>query len=213
MHLGLLALLARLCLRPLLRGRAGDAVVLLLVFVYLWLAGPRPSLVRAALMFAGYTILDALDRRPGLLSLLFFSFIASAIFFPQDLRSLSFVLSYLAMLGIVLFTAPVKRFLLRWTPHTLAAPLAVSLAAQAAVSPVMLAAFGIVSPGGIPASVSLGPLVTVFMWMGILACLSSILPAPFSYPLLWALSFVMKYLYAAIALVVELCSRIPPISL
>ncbi|MDR1932028.1 MAG: ComEC/Rec2 family competence protein [Spirochaetales bacterium] len=213
MHLGLLALLARLCLRPFIRGRMGDAITLLLVLAYLWLAGPRPSLLRAAIMFAGYTILYSLDRRPGLLSLLFFSFIASAVFSPQDLRSLSFILSYLAMLGILLFSAPVNHILRRWIPRSLAAPLAVSVAAQIAVSPLMLAVFGLVAPGGIPASVGLGPLVTAFMWTGILTCALSVLPAPLSYPPAWALSFVMNGLYAAITLIVELCARIPPISL
>jgi competence protein ComEC len=213
MHLGLLALLARLCLKPLAPGRCGDCIILVLIFAYLWLAGPRPSLLRAALMFAAYTLLAILDRRPGLLSLLAFSFIVSALFFPQDLESLSFILSYLAMLGILLFTKPLNCFLRRWLPEILSMPLSVSLSAQAAVSPVLLAVFGILSPGGIPASLALGPLVTAFMWTGILACAFSVLPAPLSYPAAWILSFVMKYLYASIALVVEVCSRVPPFRL
>jgi ComEC/Rec2-related protein len=212
MHLGLLALLARLCLKPLAPGRAGDCLILFLIFAYVWLAGPRPSLMRAALMFTAYTILALFDRRPGLLVILAFSFIVSAIFFPQDLQSLSFILSYLAMLGILLFTKPLSRLIRKWIPETLALPLSVSLAAQAAVSPVLLAVFGILSPGGIPSSIALGPLITAFMWTGILACICSNLPPPLSHPFVWISGFSMNCLYAVIKLVVELCARIPPFS-
>ncbi|MDR1625488.1 MAG: ComEC/Rec2 family competence protein [Spirochaetia bacterium] len=213
MHLGLLALLARLCLKPLAPGRVADGIVLALVLAYLWLAGPLPSLLRAAFMFAGYTLLAMFDLRPGPLCLLALSFIVSALFFPQDLQSLSFILSYLAMLGILILTKPINRFCCRWLPHIISLPLSVSLAAQAAVSPVLLAVFGILSPGGIPASLGLGPLLTAFMWTGILACILGVLPAPASYPLSWLFSLAMKYLYAAIVFLVELCSRIPPFRL
>jgi competence protein ComEC len=207
MHLGLLALLARLCLKPFIRGRAGDIIVLAFVFAYLWLAGPSPSLMRAALMFAGYTALLGLERRPGMTGLLAFSFVISAVFFPEDLKSLSFILSYLAMLGILLFTAPLTRFFRRWIPDPLVSPFAVSLAAQITVSPVLLVRFGLIYPGGIAASLALGPLVTAFMWTGILACAAA--SALRFFPLLWIFQVLMKYLYAAIVLVVELCARLP----
>ena len=210
MHLGLLALLVQLLLRPFFHGRAADCIVLVMVGVYLWLAGPRPSLVRAAIMFALYIILSLCDRKPGLLVLLAFTFIVSAVIFPEDLRSLSFILSYLAMLGILLGTAPIKRFVMRWMPGAIATPFAISVAAQAAVSPVLLARFGLLYPGGIPASMALGPLVTVFMWTGILACISTALP--FAHPASWVLSFAMKFLYAAIGFVVDICAHIPPIA-
>ncbi|MDR1315871.1 MAG: ComEC/Rec2 family competence protein [Spirochaetales bacterium] len=213
MHLGLLALLARLCLKLFIPARAAEGIVLVLVFAYLWLAGPLPSLLRAALMFAAYTILEFFDRRPGLLSILAFSFIVSALFFPRDMESLSFILSYLAMLGILLFTKPLNLFFRRWLPEILSLPLSVSLAAQTTVSPVLLAVFGLLSPGGIPASIGLGPLVTLFMWTGILTCFLAALPAPVSLPSAWVLSFLMKGLYALISFVVETCSRIPPFQL
>jgi competence protein ComEC len=159
-------------------------------------------------MFAVYTILSGLGRRPGMVGLLAFSFMVSAVFFPEDLQSLSFILSYLAMLGILLFTAPFIRFFRRWVPDPLVSPLAVSLAAQITVSPVLLFRFGLIYPGGIAASLALGPLVTAFMWTGILACAAS--GARF-FPLLRIFQILMKYLYAAIVLVVELCARLPAI--
>ena len=182
--------------------------MLVLVAVYLWLAGPRPSLVRAALMFALYILFSLRDRTPGLLVFLAFSFIVSAVIFPEDLKSLSFILSYLAMLGILLWTSPIKRFFMRWLPEPIAVSLAISLAAQTAVSPVLFAYFGLVYPGGIPASMALGPLVAAFMWTGILACFAAALPFT---PASWVVSFVMKCLFSAITFVVDLCARLPPI--
>ncbi len=207
-HVGILVLLATGCLfwipfRP-WRMAAGAA----LAAGYLFLIGPLPSLSRAVLVLAAGSLGALLDRDPEPLNLLALSAGILVLADPMALTTLSFQLSYLALLGILLPGAGLTRGLSRVLPPFLCPPLAASLGAYAFTTPLLLASFGVTYPVGILAALPLVPLVTVFIAGG-LACL--LLPAP---P--WSLleepaRLAMRLLYAGIDRLMGLFAAAPSV--
>ncbi|MDA8425003.1 MAG: ComEC/Rec2 family competence protein [Treponema sp.] len=207
-HLSVLAVLALLALRPLfgpVRARLGAA---LLATLFVWAAGPAPSLVRAVLMVWLSAVALFLDRPQSWLVVLCLCFVISLPFDPEGARSLSFVLSYLAVWGLAVLAPRLEFILQRWIPPPLAVALAASLAAQAATAPILIATFGTFSLIGAFASIAAAPLVTAFMWWGIAAaCLCSVLPqlAPFAVP-------VSDLLYLALTGIMKTAAAVPPVT-
>jgi ComEC/Rec2-related protein len=184
-HLSVLALLAIAALRPLagpIWARLGGAVV---ASLFMWIAGPGPSLVRAVLMVWIGALALALDRPQPWLGSLALVFLAMAPLDPAGARSISFILSYLAVWGLAVLGPRFSFLLGRLLPPFLRESAAASLSAQAAVSPFLAFSFGYLQFAGIPASMAAGPLVTAMMWWGMGAgLLCSLLPfaAPFALP-------------------------------
>lgn len=185
MHLGVLSALAALILkRPLgLRGAAAASSVLVLLFVLF--VGPQPSLLRAGLMFG----LGALALIAGLprstLGLLSAAFLLQLLLEPAAARSLSFILSYLALLGILVLARPVSDLAEPYLPKALSPAVGASVGAFLATAAVSAAAFGILRPAGILAGIPAAALASVLM-VGALAwtVLDALLPILSPYALI-----------------------------
>jgi ComEC/Rec2-related protein len=176
-HLSVLAVLAIAAFRPLvgpLRARFGGAI---LASLFMWIAGAGPSLLRSVLMMWIGSIALRLDRPQEWLVSLALSFLLMVSIDPESARSLSFTLSYLAVLGLAVLGARFSFALGRILPPFLLGPASAALAAQAAVWPLLAFSFGCLQLAGIPASIAAGPLVTATMWWGMGAgLLCSIFP-------------------------------------
>jgi len=176
-----------------------------LLFPYLFLAGWSPSLGRAVIMLAAGALGYLLDRDNRPLDLLALAAAAILLADPSSSGELSFQLSFLALLGIILLGRLFARLLSPPLPRFVGLPLAVSLGAQAATTPLLLATFGAAFPAGALAALPLLPLVTAFLWGG-LACLAlSFLPV------LPALAWPMSLLHRAILAVLRFFSVFPPL--
>ncbi len=169
MHLGVFYLSVLAVTAFLLGKRRAVCAAALAVCGYLWLVGVRPSLMRAALMcLLGTTVYLRRGKRPDALSLLGVAFIIQVLLTPQAAASLSFMLSYLALAGIVTAAGPLAGLLPYWLPPALRLPLAVGIAAQLATAPLLGAVFGRLFPGGVAATLLLAPLVTALLYLGII---------------------------------------------
>jgi competence protein ComEC len=187
------------------RWRAAAGAALLLP--YLFLAGASPSLARAVVMLAAGALGFILDRETRALNLLSLAAAAILLADPTAAADLSFQLSFSALLGILLLGPELRRRLTPPLPPFLGSALAMSLGAQAAATPVLLAVFGAAYPAGALAALPLIPLVTVFLWGGLAALLLSLLPIP---PLLAA---PLDLLHRAILAVLDFFARFPPLHL
>ncbi len=125
----------------------GSVTVLVL---YACLVGPRPSLLRAALMALLVVLALLLDRPPQALNSLCAALIVILSFDPQAAFDLGFQLSFLATAGILLL-AP--RLLETWRPRGPGGPggrvvagLAITVAAQLATLPVTAVRIGLLTP-------------------------------------------------------------------
>jgi competence protein ComEC len=208
-HLSVLAVLAVTALRPFLgplRARLGGAVA---ASLFMWIAGPGPSLLRSVLMVWIGAVALALDRPQSWLGSLALAFLVMAPLDPAGARSLSFTLSFLAVLGLALLGPRFSFLLGRALPPFLREPASASLAAQAAVSPLLALSFGYLQFAGIFASMAAGPIVIATMWWGMgSAFLCSILPfvTPFAIP-------VSDFLYRILMGIMRTAASCPVLSL
>ena len=121
-----------------------------ILVLYGCLVGPRPSLLRAALMALFVILALVLERPPQALNALCAALIVILFFDPQAVRDLGFQLSFLATAGILLY-AP--RLLKSWRPRGAGGPagsvvagLAVTVAAQLATLPITAVRIGLLAP-------------------------------------------------------------------
>jgi competence protein ComEC len=186
------------------RGAAVVAVVVLVGFALV--VGGQPSVLRATLM--GLLLLAALllDRESQLMNALAGAAFALLIWRPGDLWEPGFQLSFAATAGIVYLTPWLAAILTerRW-PAGLATAVAVSLGAQAAVTPLMLAHFNQLSLIGVVANLAVVPLAGVATMLGMLALLLELLSATLAGLLFETLWLVLLALRA----VVQIAAAVP----
>lgn len=122
---------------------ARGVFILLALWGYAGLAGGSPSILRATIMFSLFTWAGMMEQRTDHLNSLFAAAFLLLLWEPRMLGQLGFQLSFLAVLGIILFYRPVERL---WLPEgripRLVWSLAVvSISAQLLVTPVSLYLF------------------------------------------------------------------------
>jgi competence protein ComEC len=207
MHLAVLAsIIAFLLKRPL--GVKGAAVAGACVIVlYCLLVGPLPSLNRAALMYllGALAVLGALSRDG--LSILCLSFVIQIVISPRAGSSLSFILSYLALAGILTIGESLAALGRGKVPAIVLQPLCASLGAFLATAGVCAFFFGTLRPAGLITGLALVPLTTVFM-IGSLAWLALDLISPI---LSGFLTLPLSLLYRLMEKTVFFGSRLPGI--
>ncbi len=103
LHVGILASIVSFLLRPLFGLRRSLLCSSLILTGYLWLVGPLPSLTRSVLMFLLLNAAKFWLRRGDSLLILAVSALLQTQIFPTAALSLSFQLSYAALLGLILF--------------------------------------------------------------------------------------------------------------
>jgi competence protein ComEC len=165
------------------------ASVIAIVF-YTVLVGAQPPVVRAAIM--GVIALPAylLGRRLIGMNVLAFTAAVMVFFSPTLLLDVSFQLSFLATLGIMVFSDPLKDFFMKfiqrffhiensngWTDWV-SDYFLVTLAAQFAVFPIILYHFNYLSVVSIPANILILPVQPAVMVLGGVALLAGMLFLP-----------------------------------
>jgi competence protein ComEC len=178
MHLAIVAAIAAFFLRKPLGLKMASVAGAVFILLYVTLIGVQPSLERSAIMYLLGTIavLGFLPQQP--LSLLSIAFLVQLLIRPSAGTSLSFILSYLALIGILTVGEFLHGILRGRLPELLASPLAASLGAYMATSAVVAAGFGVIRPVGILAGLIIVPLTTVFM-IGAMAALAISFISPF----------------------------------
>jgi competence protein ComEC len=208
MHLAILSgILAFLIRKPLGIRRASLAGAIF-VLLYVFVAGSQPSLVRAAIMYfiGTFAIWGLLKSRP--LSLLCMAFVIQLLFQTETGVSLSFILSYLALLGILTLGEAVRDLFRGRLPELLGAGLSASIGAFVFTAPVVALYFGSVRPVGILAGLIAAPIASVFMVLSLAALAASFLPFP-----LWNFfDFILERIYRLLESFVNLAGRVPGFS-
>ncbi len=107
MHVGLLFWLLQLITKPLALWRHGKIpraiIVLLVIWVYALITGLTPSVVRASVMFSFWMLGETGNRKVSIYNTISASALFLLIINPQSLFEVGFQLSYMAVLGIVIF--------------------------------------------------------------------------------------------------------------
>ncbi len=139
--------------------RCGVAFVALASFVVV--VGPEPSVIRAAIMATIALIALALGRPSEGLAVLSAAVIIALAISPGLARSMGFALSVAATTGLLVLARPLVDLLARWLPMRIAMVVAVPLAAQIAVQPLLLVFAPAIATYGVIANVVTAPLAPV----------------------------------------------------
>ena len=206
MHLAVLAALIAILLKKPLGFKGAALAGAAIICLYCFIVGPMPSLNRAAIMYllGVVTLLGAFPKEP--LSILALSFLLQIIVSPSQGNSVSFILSYSALAGILLIGQPLYSLLSGKAPDFLLQPLTASFGAFLATAGITSFTFGVLAPAGIVIGLALVPLTTVFMicsmiWLALdFLSLSFVLSAPLS------------LLYKLMEKIVSLAGFVPRIS-
>ena len=152
-------------------------IIALVLFV--WFAGFSPSLLRAFLCSLLMIIATLTNvKKPDLLLILAFAFLCQTIISPADIYNTGFILSYAALAGILLTNKFFRSIYNRYIPGYFANSLGSSTGAQIFTAPVSLGIFKSFAPIGIIATSIVSPLVTVFIYSGLILIILSLLFPP-----------------------------------
>ncbi len=156
-----------------LRRRARVVVAGAALLAFAGLAGPDPSVLRAALTGAIGLVGVLAARRGAGLPALGAAGTALLVADPWLARSFGFALSVLATAALLLLARPWSRALSRWMPRPLAVALAIPLAAQAVCGPVVLLLAEGVPALAVPANLLVAPVVGPSTVVGLAATLTA----------------------------------------
>ena len=138
---------------------------------YVWIVGLEPPIERAAIMGAAALVGIHFGRPAHGLTLLTITAGLMAVWDPTVVGSLSFLLSFLSMLGLM--AAARMTASLRGWKLLIASPTVTASAAGLATAPLLAATFGTVSLSTVPANVLAGALVSLATFAGIAVVLVS----------------------------------------
>lgn len=148
LHLGLIYAMLNMFCRPLANRKLGKVIKPVVVLTGLWmfsfLAGASPSVLRSAVMFSFVVVGSSVSKRSSLLNNLAASGFFLLCYDPYWLWDLGFILSYSALLSISIFMKPIYSLYVSenklldgiWKMN------AVTLSAQVMTMPVLIYYFG-----------------------------------------------------------------------
>ena len=165
MHLGIIT---AACRRLFGKGIIGKVTSSVFVFAFVFVAGPRPSLVRAALMFAFGMF--ALRNR------LFYAFIIQMVLFPESMVEPGSCYGYVAVFAIA-YLSPFVRAMLFQYVGKLSGLVSASVSVMLLSAPVQMILTGKWHPAAIVASPIAGLLAAISMMTGLLLLAFGHVPA------------------------------------
>ncbi len=206
MHLSLFSGLSRKISKKRLSEKTSLILQFVSVSIFVWFAGLSPSLLRAFICNVLLIICAAIKMNNiRLLDILSLSFLLHVSICPKDMFSLAFMLSYGALAGILLFSEFFTLISLKILPFGIASGLGASCAAQTFTAPIALKTIGNFSPIGIVATIFVSPLITIFIYAGLIIFFLSFI-FPFAAPIG---ATIMNFLYNATKFFVMMFSHFP----
>lgn len=206
MHLSMFSSIALFLGNKTGRKKISFIIRIIALFCFVWFAGLSPSLLRAYIC-AMLTILASMSgsNKPDMILILCFSFLLQSSISPSDIKNIGFILSYSALAGILIFNKCFYLFYNKIFPKQISASLAASTSAQIFTIPISLKLFGSFSPIGIIATTIISPLITIFIYLGLLSivlCLTIPVLSVYS-------AIIINFLYNIIKYLVVLFSKAP----
>jgi competence protein ComEC len=205
MHLAVISALIAFALKRPLGLKASSLVGAIFIVLYVFLVGSQPSLDRSVIMYllGVMAVFGALPRDP--VSLLSLAFLVQIVWRNESGLAISFILSYLALWGILCVGKPIRELWRGKVPEILLQPLTAALGAFIATATVSVYFFGVLRPIGIAAGLLIVPLTTIFMIGAMLWLALSFFIPVLTTPLGMGLSF----LYRVLDVLVTMTARSP----
>lgn len=147
MHVGFIYLGFIFLLKPFIRRRPWLTILpVILVWIFSFITGAGPAVLRAALMLTFVDIGRKMGNAGNTFNLLLVSAFVLLVLQPYLLWDIGFQLSYAALVGILLFMQPLNTIVFterKWIQNYLWQPTMMSVSAQLGTQPLVLYYFGI----------------------------------------------------------------------
>lgn len=208
MHVSIFSTLTEKSFFKILGKNKTNFLSLIIVLLFVWFAGIAPSLTRAMISTIIIFIAAKLNLKLKILDILCLSFLIQLSLYPQDSSSISFILSYLALFGILTVGTYIKPFLTNFLGTTLSSSLSSSIGAVLVTIPVCAVIWGYITPIGIISTIFISPLVTFFLIFGLISVIICLIFPFFTYPL----GTILQIVYYLIDNVATLFAKVPPIN-
>jgi competence protein ComEC len=179
MHVGIIYLFLEFLLSFMGKRRRTRMLKTVILMTFIWfyalLTGLSPSVIRASTMLSFIILGRSLDRSPDMYNILSASLILILTTNPFLIIDIGFQLSYLAVLGIVIFYKPIYELILSpiWIADKIWSIVACSLAATISTLPLTLFTFHQFPNYFILTNIAVVPLSSVIIYSGILALVVS----------------------------------------
>ncbi|TKJ32467.1 DNA internalization-related competence protein ComEC/Rec2 [bacterium (candidate division B38) B3_B38] len=154
-------------------------MIIILLVLYAIMTGGRASVLRATIMAVVYLMGRILYREGNFLNTISFSALVILLCYPVQLFDAGFQLTFAATLFIVLFAPRVNRFL-PFLPRYIRGAIAISLAAQMGLLPILIFYFHRVSLVSIITNIAVFPLSALVVLGGFVFYLLSLTIPSFS---------------------------------
>ena len=207
MHVSIFSTLTEKSFFKILGKNKTNFLSLIIVLLFVWFAGIAPSLTRAMISTIIIFFTAKLNLKLKILDVLCLSFLIQLIIYPQDSSSISFILSYLALFGILTVGTYIKPFLTNFLGTTLSSSLSSSIGAILVTIPVCAVIWGYITPIGIISTIFISPLVTFFLIFGLISVIICLIFPFFTYPL----GTILQIVYYLIDNVATFFAKVPPI--
>lgn len=207
-HVSILITMIVLLFKRILGERRTLILTIPLLLVYLFLVGLFPSLIRAVIMSLTGSIMVLSCRQKNKVFILFLSLFLQITIFPQTVFTVSFLLSYGAIVGIFFYTPMVDRVLFRFIPVCFSRLFSVSIGAQIVNIPFVFYIFKVLYPIGLIVQIIITPCITLFVWIGFSYLLFSLIPPffPGNGVVLVQIGMAMEWIYILVSQVCRLFS-------
>lgn len=174
-------------------------ICLISILIFVWFAGSAPSLNRALGMAAISIFASLLNIRISVLSGMCVMFICHLFLKPQETTTLSFMLSYGALAGILIFGNALKTIGEGKVPESILSSFTASFGAQAFTFPIIAFTIKSISLIGLLSSSIISPLIGYFLILG----LAFIFVSSIFVELAYFLGTILNYFYNFIMLFVN----------
>jgi len=170
MHVGLLYALIGFLTGFMRKSMLGRFVRYPLLFCAVWtyacIAGLAPSILRASVMFSFLLLNEWTGRKSSGLNALFSALFVLLAWYPAQLFEPGLQLSFLAVMGILVYQRPLIRVLpsSTWSLRRISEALSVTLSAQLLATPVSLGMFGRFPNYFLPANLLVVPHTTLCVY-------------------------------------------------
>lgn len=170
MHLSILANTTEALTSPLFKRGSRKKKVLptLVVLLFIFIAGPKPSLVRSAIMYILSTAAFFFSKKIPAPLLLFLSSLIQVALFPFQQTTTAFLLSYAALAGLITLQNLIQTSFMPFMPLSVASALSSSLSALVCSVPFSMYFFGSWTPVSIILSAPAAMLASFSMFTGMI---------------------------------------------
>ena len=174
-------------------------LALITVFIYTLLSGIQIPVIRAFIMFFFASLASFFDREDESIWILILTGLLMLIYEPNWLLSISFQLSFLATVGVVVVAPEIVK-IFKKVPDILREDFAVSLAAQALVWPIIAINFNQASLYGVLTNTLILWTVPLIMISGLIVLILSFILFPLAQILAQIPGILLTYFVAVVEL-------------